>query len=101
MLVALHHRERRVAEDLRDHPHGHAGGEQDRRCRVAQVVEAEVLWAVRKPPSGDLGPATGLNGKSGSAGPYAALTTTFTPLTQQGGVLSAAKTSAWVRGKLA
>jgi len=43
VLVALHHRERRVAEDRHDHPFGHAGGEEDRRGRVAQIVEAQAL----------------------------------------------------------
>lgn len=43
VLVALHHREGRVTEYLHDHAFGHARGEQDRRRRVTQVVEAQAL----------------------------------------------------------
>lgn len=47
MLVTLPHRKRRVPEDLHDHALGHAGGEQDRRGGLTQVVEAQALLLAR------------------------------------------------------
>ncbi len=52
VLVALHHREGGVAENLHHDALGDAGGQEDRRRGVAQIVEAQALplaRAVRDP----------------------------------------------------